>query len=56
MAGVAFASLPSSANGTVVYCSDAKNILDDSVAAGSTAVGSGHGSMLCRVNAGWRVM
>jgi hypothetical protein len=55
MAGVVFASLPTAANGTQVYCSDACNILDDGAGAGSVAVGSGHGSMLARINGSWRI-
>lgn len=54
--GVSFASLPAANNGCLIYCSDAKNIHDDGVAAGSVAAGSGHGCVLQRVNGNWLVM
>lgn len=42
--------------GSFLYCTDAKNILDDGVAAGSVAVSGGHGAMIAFVNGSWRVM
>jgi hypothetical protein len=53
--GILFAALPSTYNGAFLFCSDAKNILDDGVAAGSVAVSGGHGALLCRANGSWRV-
>jgi hypothetical protein len=54
--GVAVASLPAANNGSLIYSSDAKNIHDDGVAAGSVATGSGHGCFLQRINGNWLVM
>lgn len=54
MASFVFASLPTAANGMVIYCSDAKNSLDDGVAIGSVAASGGAGAMLARVNSSWR--
>lgn len=63
-ASYTFATLPTATeypsampNGSaIVYCSNAKNILDDAVIAGSVAVTGGHGAMLAWVNGSWRVM
>lgn len=54
--GVHFAALPTVIDGSLMYCDNAKNILDDGAAAGSVAVTGGHGSMLVRLNGSWRVM
>lgn len=43
-------------NGKQIFCSDCKNSVDDSVAVGSTAAGSGHGAFVSRVNGSWRTM
>ncbi len=37
-------------NGTSIYCSDCKNVINDSVAAGATCVGSGSGALARREN------
>ncbi len=53
-----FATLPSTgiANGWVVYCSDCKNVTDDTTGIfDSVAAASGNGTMVLRENASWRV-
>lgn len=49
-------TLPASPNGTMFYCSDARNFLDNGAVVGSIAVGAGAGTMVCRLNGSWRTM
>lgn len=53
-----FAGLPSAsiADGSIQYCYDAKNLVNDGVAVGTVAVGGGSGSMLVRLAGSWRTM
>jgi hypothetical protein len=53
---IVFAALPAVPNGALKFCPDAKNIHDDAAAAGSIAVGGGHGSMVARINGSWRIL
>lgn len=50
-------TLPATAtNGTFVYCSNCKNVKDDTTGTfDSTAVSGGHGTMVLRENGAWRV-
>jgi hypothetical protein len=52
-----FGSLPSSpVNGTLVYCSDCKNVTDDTTGTfDSAAANGGHGTNVLRENGAWRV-
>lgn len=43
-----FASLGTPALGTIVYCSDCKNSIDDSVTLGAACLGGGHGAFAFR--------
>jgi hypothetical protein len=55
--GFTFSGLPSSpVAGSVTYCTNCKNVADDSVVTGAVASGSGHGSMVCYLNGSWRTM
>ena len=55
-ASVLFANLPASANGTMFYCSDCKNVADDTTGTfDSPAAGGGHGTNVLRENGAWRV-
>lgn len=51
--GVFFASLGTPANGTIRYCKNCKNVIDDSVAAGAACAGSGSGAVARRENGHW---
>jgi hypothetical protein len=53
--GVPFANLPKPTSGTIIYCTDCRNI-QDGVPAGSTAAGGGTGAFLAGVSSGWRIM
>ena len=55
LAGIsaAFASLPSSPNGYTLYCSNCKNVVNDSASPGATCVGSGSGAIARRENGHW---
>ena len=53
---VTFANLPTANNGTEIFCSDCKNIVDDAATAGSVAASGGHGAMVVRANSSWRIM
>lgn len=50
-----FAGLPTAGNGTILFCSDCKNVADDAVAFDSTAIPGGHGTSVLRENGVWRV-
>jgi hypothetical protein len=50
-----FSQLPDSSDGTVVYCSDCRNIADDGVAIDTAASGGGHGTTVLHENGQWRV-
>lgn len=50
-----FASLPAPANGSLIYCFNAKSVADG-VVAGTVAVGGGTGCMLQYVGGAWLVM
>lgn len=52
--GTPFGSLSSSApNGTVLYCTTCKNVVDDMATAGAACLGSGSGSVARRENGRW---
>lgn len=54
-----FSGLPLASNlvdGSVLYCSDAKNLIDDLAPVGSVAVTGGAGSLLIAINGSWRTM
>jgi hypothetical protein len=51
----AFSALPTASNGMILYCTDAKNVADDSVAAGSVAVSGGSGTFVHRIHGAWRI-
>lgn len=51
-----FANLPASNNGTMLYCSDCKNVTDDTTGTfDSAAASGGHGTNVLRENGAWRV-
>jgi hypothetical protein len=51
-----FANLPTVANGTMLYCSDCKNVTDDTTGTfDSVAASGGHGTNVLRENGAWRV-
>jgi hypothetical protein len=53
---VLFANLPSVPDGTLVYCSDCKNVTDDTTGTfDSVAAAGGHGTNVLRENGAWRV-
>lgn len=53
---VLFANLPTALDGVMLYCSDCKNVTDDTTGTfDSVAAGSGHGTMILRENGAWRV-
>lgn len=43
-------------SGTLAFCSDCKNVVDDGVVAGSVATSSGHGTFVGFVNGSWRTL
>jgi hypothetical protein len=47
------AALSAAPNGTMVYCSDCMNVVDDSITAGTACLGGGHGAMAHRKNSHW---
>lgn len=47
------ANLGSPPNGTMVYCSDCLNVVDDSASPGALCAGSGHGAVARRENGHW---
>lgn len=47
------ANLGSPSNGAIVYCSDCKNVIDDSATAGAACAGPGHGAIARRENGHW---
>jgi len=51
--GAAFASLPAAANGSLIYCTDCKNVTDNAAVAGAACVASGSGSLAKRQNGRW---
>jgi hypothetical protein len=55
LSAVTFANLPTLPDGTVLYCSDCKNVGDDGMLFDSAAVGDGHGTNLVHENGQWRV-
>lgn len=48
------AALGTPGNGTMIYCKDCKNVVDDGATAGATCVGSGSGAIARRENGSWR--
>jgi hypothetical protein len=55
LVSVPFSSLPALPDGTVLYCSDCKNVHDDVAMFDSGAEGGGHGTNLLHENGQWRV-
>jgi hypothetical protein len=56
LASITFANLPASVNGTMYYCSDCKNVTDDTTGTfDSAAASGGHGTNVLRENGAWRV-
>jgi hypothetical protein len=56
LASSTFANLPTVASGTMLYCSDCKNVTDDTTGTfDSAAASGGHGTMVLRENGAWRV-
>lgn len=57
--GVAHAGLGAyswMANGSLLFCTDCKNSLDDAVAVGSAAASGGNGAIIAKVNGSWRTI
>jgi len=52
---VPFSNLPVLPDGTILYCSDCKNVHDDAAIFDGNAEGGGHGSNLVHENGQWRV-
>lgn len=54
--GLSSAPLSTAANGTVLYCTDCKNVTDDTTGTfDSAAASGGHGTIVLRENGAWRV-
>jgi hypothetical protein len=51
--GSQYSSLPSWPNGATIYCSDCKNVVDNSATAGAACAGSGSGALARRENGRW---
>lgn len=51
--GLAFASLPAANTGTILYCTDCKNVVDNAAVAGAACVAGGGGSFAKRQNGRW---
>lgn len=49
------ASLPTTLDGTMLYCTDCMNVADDGAAFDSNAMAGGHGTSLLHENGEWRV-
>jgi hypothetical protein len=52
---IAFTSFPSASNGSILFCNNCKNVLDDSATAGAACATSGtaHGAFAKRENSRW---
>jgi hypothetical protein len=51
--GLAFASLPADGNGSMIYCTNCKNVVDDGATAGVACVAGGAGALARRQNGRW---